>query len=379
MHFGNTVTSRVEGIHALLKSYLKSSKFNLFDVWRTIKHTIENQLSELQSTQARQQTRKPTKHTHSGLFNGIHGWVSHKAMKKVEMQLKLLEKTDPPVSSTCSGSFTKSYGLPCVHKLKSLLESRQSLTIEDFHRQWHLRRNKGQPPLVLEPTRVESRILRDSRIPQSSTRRESSAFERLGARAPSTCSRCHAVGHSRRSRTYPLRHQEIILESSVPNLAGPRDPMLAAAGWSQEAEAVLAGQTQDIVIEDATQNATGEEGQDAHEVAAQDVIHDTIVVQCRSPQLEQPEQAMLQPSPLPSEVNPATPEPASCPVLRSPSLLPGNVPDELPHHAPESIYKRYIAARLAWYSKQPRGSVKTNQAYRSANGLPLRYRKEIYE
>lgn len=50
MHFGNAVTSRVEGIHALLKSYLKTSKFDLFDVWRAIKHAVENQLSEIQST-----------------------------------------------------------------------------------------------------------------------------------------------------------------------------------------------------------------------------------------------------------------------------------------------------------------------------------------
>ena len=30
-HFGNTATSRVEGIHALLKSYLKRSTFDLFE------------------------------------------------------------------------------------------------------------------------------------------------------------------------------------------------------------------------------------------------------------------------------------------------------------------------------------------------------------
>jgi hypothetical protein len=30
-HFGNTATSRVEGIHALLKSYLRRSTFNLFE------------------------------------------------------------------------------------------------------------------------------------------------------------------------------------------------------------------------------------------------------------------------------------------------------------------------------------------------------------
>jgi hypothetical protein len=42
MHFGNTATLRVKGIHALLKSYLKINKFDHFDVWRTIKHAVEN-------------------------------------------------------------------------------------------------------------------------------------------------------------------------------------------------------------------------------------------------------------------------------------------------------------------------------------------------
>lgn len=68
MHFGNTATSRVEGIHALLKSYFKTNKFDLFDVWRSIKHAVENQLSELQSMQARQHTRKPKEHLSSDLF-----------------------------------------------------------------------------------------------------------------------------------------------------------------------------------------------------------------------------------------------------------------------------------------------------------------------
>ncbi|KAM5529426.1 hypothetical protein FOXYSP1_17270 [Fusarium oxysporum f. sp. phaseoli] len=71
MHFGNAVTSRVEGIHPLLKSYLKRSNFDLFGVRRTIKHAVENQLAELQSTQARQQTRKPTQHLGGGLFSAL--------------------------------------------------------------------------------------------------------------------------------------------------------------------------------------------------------------------------------------------------------------------------------------------------------------------
>jgi hypothetical protein len=60
------------------------------------------------------------------------------------------------------------------------------------------------------------------------------------------------------------------------------------------------------------------------------------------------------------------------------SLPPENLVEKLPHYAPEAIYKRYVAARLAWYESQPRGTLKTNQAYRRAVGLPLRYQNEIY-
>ncbi|KAG6979895.1 hypothetical protein FocnCong_v010558 [Fusarium oxysporum f. sp. conglutinans] len=46
---------------------------------------------------------------------------------------------------------------------------------------------------------------------------------------------------------------------------------------------------------------------------------------------------------------------------------------------PGAIYQRYVAARDAWYKVQPRGSIKTNQQYRRALGLPLRYDKSSYQ
>jgi len=58
-HFGNTATSRVEGIHALLKSYLRRSTFDLFEAWKAIHLALQNQLFELQARQAKQQIRIP--------------------------------------------------------------------------------------------------------------------------------------------------------------------------------------------------------------------------------------------------------------------------------------------------------------------------------
>jgi hypothetical protein len=46
-HFDNVVTSRVEGIHWLLKSHLKVSTLDLFEAWRSSKHALLNQLAEL--------------------------------------------------------------------------------------------------------------------------------------------------------------------------------------------------------------------------------------------------------------------------------------------------------------------------------------------
>ncbi len=119
----------------LLKSYLKTSKFDLFDVWRIIKYAIENQLVELQSIQARQQTRRPTEYIGGGLFSVLYGWLSYEAMKKVEEQQKLLERPTPILSPRCTGAFTKLYGLPCAYKIKSLQDSNRCLQLDDFHQQ----------------------------------------------------------------------------------------------------------------------------------------------------------------------------------------------------------------------------------------------------
>jgi hypothetical protein len=54
--------------------------------------------------------------------------------------------------------------------------------------------------------------------------------------------------------------------------------------------------------------------------------------------------------------------------------------DALRYNDPQAIYQRYVTAREAWYKAQPRGSsIKTNQQYRKAMGLPLRYSKASYQ
>ncbi len=144
MHFSNTATSRVEGIHALLKSYLKRSTFDLFNAWKAINLALQNQLAGLQAYQASQQIRTPLELS-GALYKAVRGWVLHEAIRKVKEQQKLLARRDPPLS--CTGTFSRVYGLPCSHTLESL---QGPLLLSHFHSHWHLKR-EGNQQLLLEP------------------------------------------------------------------------------------------------------------------------------------------------------------------------------------------------------------------------------------
>lgn len=111
---------------------------------------------------------------------------------------------------TCS--FTQSQGLPCVHGLETLLALDQGLKLADFHAHWRLVR-KDTPRLLLEPRHRVNPIAATSALPLSSVRRELSGFGLVEkatiVRTPPLCSKCHVLGHTRKSKECPLRYVEL--------------------------------------------------------------------------------------------------------------------------------------------------------------------------
>ena len=211
-HFGNTATSRVEGIHALLKSYIKRSTFDLFETWKAIKLALVNQLSELKSNQAKQQIRIPLELSGS-LYGAVRGWISYEALRKVEEQRKILSKRDESQSLACTGTFSQVYGLPCFHVLDGL---QGALLLDHFHSHWHLIR-EGTPELLLEPRQcIEPVQRRNPAAPRSSTKRAPSEFEAVEAQAtpahrrPNKCTNCGATGHKRTAKACPLRYSDAL-------------------------------------------------------------------------------------------------------------------------------------------------------------------------
>ncbi|OAQ59789.1 mutator-like element transposase [Purpureocillium lilacinum] len=186
-HFGNNVTSRVQGIHALLKGHLKSSQQDLFT-----------------------QIRTPLDLS-GPLFGAIRGWVSHEALRKVDQQRSRLEGNN----TACTGAFTRTQGLPCAHTLRPLVEGCLPLQLHHFHPHWLLYHGSEKPELITEPRRQFDTLTGRSASAHASTRREPSLFEvtekaRPKAKTAPTCSRCHTKGHTMTSRVCPLRHSELI-------------------------------------------------------------------------------------------------------------------------------------------------------------------------
>ncbi|KJZ69936.1 hypothetical protein HIM_10674 [Hirsutella minnesotensis 3608] len=322
------------------------------------KHAITNQLKELKHVRVSQQIRLPLD-VSGVLFEAVRGWVSHHALRKVQEQRQLYQK---PNRMPCSQTFTSSHGLPCSHTLKKLEDEKRALSLEHFHPHWH----EVQPLPILEPRRAIDRLSLRRIQPATSTRREPSGFELVegSKRAPRKCSRCHAPGHIKTSRHCPLRGKES--PKPAVQVPGPFEQSSTTTGPALEPVSTstteAASMTSDEPLCETLMNVTAP------------TPHD----RCIPPLPQAPDGVSSAATPghstdaireSASEERIGEEVSCSCETLRTSPR----------YDSPETIHRRYVAARGAWYAAQPAGSVKTNQQYRSAMGLPQRYDKQSYE
>lgn len=385
LHFGNVATSRqvaygmiedgetntsprAEGIHSLIKAHIKISTLDLFDVWQAIRPAVTNQLKELKYVRASQQVSMPLD-VSGVLFEAIRGWVSHKAMRKVLEQWQLLLK---PLKASCTRTFTSSFGLPCVHTLKRLEEEGRALLLEHFHPHWHLKRDVSQPQPMLEPRAVPSQFNQRRNRSITSTRREPSAFEVIPAtmrpKAQPKCSRCHTLGHIMTSKACPMRYEELFQLSGaatevVAHLTQTIVPAtLASAGTETTSVQAAVGHI------GAGLTTTGEalaghiEASQIEAIQELDELVDNAAVSQTSTVEDVADCIVV--------VQTVADQAAAAETMAAP---------ELRYDDPRAIHQRYVEARQAWYDAQPRGSIKTNQQYRKAMGLPQRYDKGSYK
>jgi hypothetical protein len=202
LHFGIRVTSRAEGAHAYIKRYLggKKTKGDLYSSWLLIKAAVINQITAVLSRTTIQQDRTPL-NIDKKLYQGCFGVVTWHALRLVQRHLELVLLPLQP----CTGSFTRSMGLPCTH-VCDIKKATGGLTPSDFHEHWYWDRKSITQPL-LDPLHARKQHTRDLRV--ACTGRILLKGEEQTKRLP-TCSACYRQGHIISSHNCPLKLQASI-------------------------------------------------------------------------------------------------------------------------------------------------------------------------
>ena len=141
-HFGNRVTSKAEGGHALLKQYLRVSTGDLKTVLEKIELLMTNMHAEHEAAMAIAQDRTPSR-LRIPMFAELIGKVTPYALYQISRQLDQVKQSDG--TSVCYHTMSSSMGLPCHHQLETLLQNSCILHIGDIHSHWHFTENVDRP------------------------------------------------------------------------------------------------------------------------------------------------------------------------------------------------------------------------------------------
>lgn len=159
LHFGNLVTSRAEGKHAVIKKWISVSSGDLRDVYKKLMLSVEHQEQEIRRALAydRATTRIPHQ---QAIWAGVRRKLSHYALNKVEREVDKARHPGPlPV---CTGSFHSTLGLPCAHMIRDVLVTPPGqIRMDMFSRQWWLDQPTADdnPPVNMTITQVLQQVV----------------------------------------------------------------------------------------------------------------------------------------------------------------------------------------------------------------------------
>jgi hypothetical protein len=106
----------------------------------TNQHANSQQLADARIT-------KPIQYL-SFLFANVLTKISRHAIGKVATirDAYLPPGRDKKEIKECTGATTRTLGIPCIHVIKSHIDEQRPLSIDQFHRHWHLHAAETLPP-----------------------------------------------------------------------------------------------------------------------------------------------------------------------------------------------------------------------------------------
>lgn len=164
--FGITTTSRGEGSHSAMKSWLSLSKSDIHEFWSKMNLLWKQQHDQYCYIMARAgSTVSSGRQTPfwAAVNRRIHVYPLQEALKQWEKRTE---------DSICSGQYTKKTGIPCRHSIARLIGAGHILRCAHFHQHWWVRRSTileqdtAEQQLILPP-----RTLKDLRAERAAEKR----------------------------------------------------------------------------------------------------------------------------------------------------------------------------------------------------------------
>lgn len=156
-HFGHRSSSRIEGSHHIVKSFIKSSTGDLYNVYEKLTLFWRNQHTVWKQNIADDKIKRPLS-TMKPLYIRVVGHVTNFALKRIHEQWVEMKKAtgDPPTHCPSYCQYTTVWGLPCKHVLAQRLQYPGHLHLSDIHRHWYYDRDLDiesldNPATVIEP------------------------------------------------------------------------------------------------------------------------------------------------------------------------------------------------------------------------------------
>ena len=124
---------------------LKIANADLLTVFENLENMLEMQFTELNTEMESDKASIPHHHK-LDIMEPLLCKISKNALNRIYEQYK--ESSDLNLGDSCTGAFTRSFGLPCKHVIKEKIQQSEKLQLNDVHPQWHLDVN----PLSLKQT-----------------------------------------------------------------------------------------------------------------------------------------------------------------------------------------------------------------------------------
>lgn len=200
LHLGNWATSRVEGSHAILKKHIGASTGDILFVFERINNALEAQHYNLSSDLAEDQIKALNFCSHF-LYSNITKRTSRYSLRLIYKQASIAKRATPEAPlSNCTNIFTRTIGLPCAHRIASLLSTYQPIPLSDIHQFWRigLGNELSEYLPILDPLLPlpSPRKPNQDALYQSNKTSDQRVIKK---KAPSKCSNCGEIGHTIRS------------------------------------------------------------------------------------------------------------------------------------------------------------------------------------